>query len=133
MVVEKPAGMVVHPAPGHGAGTLVHALLSRAGRLSGIGGVERPGIVHRLDRDTSGIIVVAKDDASHAGLSAQLSGRRMVRRYRGIAWGKPPRAEGMVRTRVGRHPVHRKKMAVFPDIAPHPPREGAGGKRAGIG
>lgn len=115
MVVEKPAGMVVHPAPGHGAGTLVHALLSRARSLSGIGGVERPGIVHRLDRDTSGIIVVAKDDASHAGLSSQLAAHRMVRRYRGIVWGKPPRAEGEVKTRVGRHPVHRKKMAVFPD------------------
>ncbi len=114
MVVEKPAGMVVHPAPGHGTGTLVHALLSRAGRLSGIGGIERPGIVHRLDRDTSGIIAVAKDDAAHAGLSAQLASHGMVRRYRGIVWGKPRPAEGTVRTRVGRHPVHRKKMAVFP-------------------
>jgi 23S rRNA pseudouridine1911/1915/1917 synthase len=122
MVVEKPAGMVVHPAPGHGAGTLVHVLLSRPGSLSGIGGVERPGIVHRLDRDTSGIIVVAKDDVSHTGLSAQLAAHRMVRRYHGIVWGRPSRAEGMVRTRVGRHPVHRKKMAVFPDLASRSPR-----------
>jgi 23S rRNA pseudouridine1911/1915/1917 synthase len=122
LVVEKPAGMVVHPAPGHGAGTLVHVLLCRAGSLSGIGGVLRPGIVHRLDRDTSGIIVVAKDDASHAGLSAQLAAHRMVRRYHGIVWGKPPGTEGTVRTRVGRHPVHRKKMAVFPDDPPRTSR-----------
>ncbi len=126
MVVEKPAGMVVHPAPGHGAGTLVHALLSRTGSLSGIGGVERPGIVHRLDRDTSGIVVVAKDDASHAGLSSQLAARRMTRRYHGIVWGGPPVAEGEVRTRVGRHPVHRKKMAVFPDEARRSPRARTG-------
>jgi 23S rRNA pseudouridine1911/1915/1917 synthase len=114
MVVEKQAGMVVHPSPGHSAGTLVHALLSRAGSLSGIGGAFRPGIVHRLDRDTSGIIVVAKDDLSHTGLSSQLAAHRMDRRYRGIVWGRPPGAEGEIRTRVGRHPVHRKKMAVFP-------------------
>ncbi|NNF84697.1 MAG: RluA family pseudouridine synthase [Deltaproteobacteria bacterium] len=124
MVVEKQAGMVVHPSPGHDAGTLVHALLSRAGSLSGIGGVERPGIVHRLDRDTSGIIVVAKDDLSHAGLSSQLAAHRMDRRYRGIVWGRPPRAEGEIRTRVGRHPVHRKKMAVFPVASPRGPRTG---------
>ena len=124
MVIEKPAGMVVHPAPGHGAGTLVHALLSRAGSLSGIGGVDRPGIVHRLDRDTSGIIVVAKDDAAHAGLSSQLASHRMVRRYRGIVWGRPPRDEGEVRTWVGRHPVHRRKMAVFPVAPPRVRRDG---------
>jgi len=114
MVVEKPAGMVVHPAPGHSVGTLVHALLSRAGRLSGI-------------------VVVAKDDASHAGLSAQLATHRMDRRYRGIVWGKPPGAEGTVRTRVGRHPVHRKKMAVFPEVPPRSPRAGGAGKREGVG
>jgi len=114
MVVEKPAGVVVHPSPGHRAGTLVHALLSRAGSLSGIGGWERPGIVHRLDRDTSGILVVAKNDVAHAGLSSQLAAHRMDRRYRGIVWGRPGREEGEIRTRVGRHPVHRKKMAVFP-------------------
>jgi len=115
MVVEKPAGMVVHPSPGHPGGTLVHALLSRADRLSGIGGVERPGIVHRLDRDTSGILVVAKHDAAHAKLSAQLATRNMARLYRGIVWGRPPEASGIVRTRIGRHPVHRKKMAVLPE------------------
>jgi 23S rRNA pseudouridine1911/1915/1917 synthase len=130
MVVEKQAGMVVHPSPGHDAGTLVHALLSRTGSLSGIGGVERPGIVHRLDRDTSGIIVVAKDDLSHRALSSQLAAHRMDRRYRGIVWGRPPRAEGEIRTRVGRHPVHRKKMAVFPV---GPPRISRTGTAAGPG
>jgi len=113
MVVEKPAGMVVHPSPGHAEGTLVHVLLSRAGALSGIGGVERPGIVHRLDRDTSGLLVAAKSDAAHARLSAQLAAHRMSRRYHGIVWGKPGRAEGTVTTQLGRHPVHRKKMAVL--------------------
>ncbi len=126
MVVEKPAGMVVHPAPGHSSGTLVHALLSRADSLSGIGGVERPGIVHRLDRDTSGILVVAKDDLSHAKLSAQLSSHRMDRRYRGIVWGRPPAESGTIRTRIGRHPVHRKKMAVLPEA-----RAGEGAPRSG--
>jgi 23S rRNA pseudouridine1911/1915/1917 synthase len=114
LVVEKPAGMVVHPAPGHSAGTLVNALLSRADTLSGIGGVVRPGIVHRLDRDTSGILVVAKTDAAHGGLSAQLSSHAMEREYHGIVFGAPPAQEGMVSTRIGRHPAHRKKMAVLP-------------------
>ncbi len=114
LVVEKPAGMVVHPAPGHSGGTLVNALLSRAGALSGIGGVARPGIVHRLDRDTSGILVVAKTDSAHHGLSAQLSSHAMERRYHGIVFGAPPRGDGTVTTRIGRHPVQRKKMAVLP-------------------
>jgi 23S rRNA pseudouridine1911/1915/1917 synthase len=113
LVVEKPAGMVVHPAPGHAVGTLVNALLSRADTLSGIGGVSRPGIVHRLDRDTSGILVVAKTDAAHGGLSSQLSTHSMERRYHGIVFGSPPAATGVVSTRIGRHPVHRKKMAVL--------------------
>jgi len=115
LVVEKPAGMVVHPAPGHTVGTLVNALLSRAGTLSGIGGVARPGIVHRLDRDTSGILVVAKTDAAHHGLSAQLSSHGMDRRYHGVVFGGPPASVGTVTTRIGRHPVHRKKMAVLPE------------------
>lgn len=113
MVVEKPAGMVVHPSPGHEAGTLVNVLLHRAEGLSGIGGALRPGIVHRLDRDTSGILVVAKTDAAHAHLSSQLSAHAMARRYHGIVWGRPRLAEGTVRTSVGRHPVHRKKRAVL--------------------
>lgn len=114
LVVEKPAGMVVHPAPGHPRGTLVNALLARADALSGIGGVSRPGIVHRLDRDTSGILVVARTDTAHRALSARFSAHKMERRYHGIVFGSPPRAEGTVTTRIGRHPVHRKKMAVLP-------------------
>ncbi|GAB4228097.1 MAG: RluA family pseudouridine synthase [Deltaproteobacteria bacterium] len=114
LVVEKPAGMVVHPAPGHPGGTLVNALLARADTLSGVGGVSRPGIVHRLDRDTSGILVVAKTDAAHRALSARFSAHAMDRRYHGIVFGAPPMAEGTVTTRIGRHPVHRKRMAVLP-------------------
>lgn len=114
MVVEKPSGMVVHPAPGHSGGTLVNVLLSRADRLSGIGGVARPGIVHRLDRDTSGILVAAKTDVAHSALSAQFASHRTVdRRYHGIVRGRPPQAAGTVVTQIGRHPVHRKKMAVL--------------------
>jgi len=121
IVVEKPAGMVVHPAPGHPGGTLVNVLLFRADRLSGIGGVARPGIVHRLDRDTSGILVAAKTDEAHAKLSAQFSSHREVdRRYHGIVRGRPRQAAGTVTTQIGRHPVHRKKMAVL----------GAGGRKA---
>ena len=121
IVVEKPSGMVVHPAPGHPGGTLVNVLLSRADRLSGIGGVARPGIVHRLDRDTSGLLVVAKTDEAHARLSAQFSSHKeMDRRYHGIVQGRPRQAAGTVTTQMGRHPVHRKKMAVRP----------AGGRRA---
>ena len=119
LVVCKPAGMVVHPAPGHPGSTLVNALLSRAGGLSGIGGVARPGIVHRPDKDTSGILVVAKTDRAHEGLSAQLSAHRMDRRYHGIVWGAPPAARGTVSARVGRHPVHRKKMAVLREGGRH--------------
>lgn len=115
MVVDKPAGMVVHPAPGHAQNTLVNILLARAGGLSGIGGVARPGIVHRLDKDTSGILAVAKTDRAHEGLSAQLSAHRMDRRYHGIVWGGTPVDRGTVTTRIGRHPVHRKKMAVLRD------------------
>jgi 23S rRNA pseudouridine1911/1915/1917 synthase len=114
IVVDKPAGMVVHPAPGHSAGTLVNVLLHRAERLSGIGGVARPGIVHRLDRDTSGILVAAKTDEAHAKLSAQFSTHKEVdRRYHGVVRGRPRMASGIVATRIGRHPVNRKKMAVL--------------------
>ncbi|MCL2103284.1 MAG: RluA family pseudouridine synthase, partial [Syntrophorhabdaceae bacterium] len=113
LVVEKPAGMVVHPAPGHTGGTMVNALLSKIDTLSGIGGVSRPGIVHRLDRDTSGILVAAKTDVAHRGLSVQLSTHSMERVYHGIVFGSPPALAGTVNTRIGRHPVCRKKMAVF--------------------
>src|SRR5512143_2330227 len=120
LVVDKPAGMVVHPAPGHPRGTLVNALLGRSGTLSGIGGVSRPGIVHRLDRDTSGILVVAKSDAAHGTLSARFAAHAMERKYHGIVFGGPPADMGTVSTRIGRHPVHRKKMAVLPAGGRHP-------------
>ncbi len=120
LVLEKPAGLVVHPAPGHASGTLVHALLHHCrGSLSGIGGVLRPGIVHRLDKDVSGLMVVAKDDRTHIGLSAQFTVHRIERAYEAIVWGVPEAASGTVDAPIGRHPKDRKRMAVVP-----------GGKRA---
>lgn len=113
LVLEKPAGMVVHPAPGHSAGTLVHALLHHCeGSLSGIGGVLRPGIVHRLDKDVSGLMVVAKNDKAHIGLSAQFTVHRIDRAYEAITWGVPEEAKGTVDRPIGRHPKDRKRMAV---------------------
>jgi 23S rRNA pseudouridine1911/1915/1917 synthase len=113
LVLDKPAGLVVHPAPGHAQGTLVNALLAHCGRsLSGIGGVLRPGIVHRLDKDVSGLLVVAKDDRAHVGLAAQFSVHRIERAYQAIVWGVPPRPSGSVDRPIGRHPKDRKRMAV---------------------
>jgi 23S rRNA pseudouridine1911/1915/1917 synthase len=113
LVLDKPAGLVVHPAPGHARGTLVNALLAHcAGSLSGIGGVLRPGIVHRLDKDVSGLLVVAKHDRAHIGLAAQFSVHRIERAYQAIAWGVPPRLSGSVDRPIGRHPKDRKRMAV---------------------
>lgn len=113
IVLCKPAGMVVHPAPGHARGTLVNALLHHCGdSLSGIGGVRRPGIVHRLDRDTSGLMIVAKTDRAHQVLSAQLADRSLERRYRALVWGVPTHRKGTVDQPVGRHPAHRQRMAV---------------------
>jgi 23S rRNA pseudouridine1911/1915/1917 synthase len=117
IVINKPAGLVVHPAAGHHAGTLVNALLAHCGdSLSGIGGVRRPGIVHRLDKDTSGLLVVAKTDEAHQGLARLFSapGRagRIERAYQAIIWGKPPRPQGTVDAPIGRSPVNRQKMAV---------------------
>jgi 23S rRNA pseudouridine1911/1915/1917 synthase len=113
LVLDKPAGLVVHPAPGHPRGTLVNALLAHcAGSLSGIGGVERPGIVHRLDKDVSGLLVVAKHDRAHIGLAAQFSVHRIDRAYEAIAWGVPARASDSVDRPIGRHPKDRKRMAV---------------------
>ena len=112
LVLEKPAGMVVHPAPGHSEGTLVHALLHHCrGSLSGIGGVLRPGIVHRLDKDVSGLMVVAKDDKAHIGLSAQFTVHRIDRAYEAIVWGVPATAAGRIDRPIGRHPKDRKRMA----------------------
>ena len=114
IVVNKPVGMVVHPAPGHASGTLVNALLWHCGdSLSGIGGVNRPGIVHRIDRDTSGLICAAKNDAAHASLADQLSTHAMHREYRMIVTGNLREDRGTVDAPIGRHPTDRKKMAVI--------------------
>lgn len=113
LVVDKPAGLVVHPAPGHSGGTLVNALLAHCGAsLSGIGGVRRPGIVHRLDKDTSGLMVVAKNDASHADLSHQFATREAGRVYAALVFGAPGERRGVIRGAIGRDPRNRKKMAV---------------------
>ena len=113
LVLNKPAGIVVHPAAGHASGTLVNALLHHcAGQLSGIGGVARPGIVHRLDKDTSGCLVVAKDNSAHLALSAQFADRKTIKIYNALVCGHPRRATATVKAPIARHPVHRKKMAV---------------------
>ncbi len=119
LVVNKPQGMVVHPAPGHTTGTLVNGLLWHCGdSLSGIGGVKRPGIVHRIDRDTSGLLCIAKNDHAHTSLSAQLSDHTMHREYRTLVIGKLPQAVGTVEAPIARHPADRKKMAVQKDGRP---------------
>jgi 23S rRNA pseudouridine1911/1915/1917 synthase len=113
VVINKPAGMVVHPGAGHRAGTLVHALLHHcAGQLSGIGGVERPGLVHRLDADTSGCLVVAKNDAAHGALAGQFKTRSVEKIYLAWVWGEPRRPSGRIEAAIGRHSAHRQKMAV---------------------
>lgn len=112
VVVNKPAGMVVHPARGHAGGTLVNALLHHVADLSGIGGALRPGIVHRLDKDTSGLLVVAKNDASHHALSDALRARAMRRLYLAAAWGHLPESSMTVDAPIGRHPTDRLRMAV---------------------
>ena len=113
LVIDKAAGMTVHPAPGSPDGTLVNALLAHCGAsLSGIGGVRRPGIVHRLDKDTTGLMVAAKTDRAHAALSAQLADRSLSRRYLAMVWGHP--GAGRVEAPIGRSPRDRKKMAVTP-------------------
>jgi 23S rRNA pseudouridine1911/1915/1917 synthase len=111
-VINKPAGMVVHPAPGHHTGTLVHALLGRGGSWSWAGGAARPGIVHRLDKGTSGLIVVARNDVSHRALSAQLKDRTLSRTYLAIVKGEIKPAAGELEGPIGRHPKERKRMAV---------------------
>ena len=113
IVVNKPSGMVVHPAPGHPDGTLVNALLYHcAGTLSGIGGALRPGIVHRIDRDTSGLIIAAKNDAAHQYLSAQLADHTLARTYECIVVGKLREDRGTMDAPIARHPTDRKRMAV---------------------
>ena len=116
IVVNKPSGMVVHPAPGHPDGTLVNALLYHcAGTLSGVGGALRPGIVHRIDRDTSGLIIAAKNDAAHQYLSAQLADHTLARTYECIVVGKLREDRGTVDATIARHPTDRKRMAVVAD------------------
>jgi 23S rRNA pseudouridine1911/1915/1917 synthase len=112
VVINKPPGMVVHPAPGHQSGTLVHALLGRGGTWSSAGGEMRPGIVHRLDKGTSGLIVVARNDASHRALSSQLSDRTLSRTYLAIARGRMKTDAGELEGAIGRHPKDRKRMAI---------------------
>ncbi len=114
LVINKAAGLTVHPAPGHPDGTLVNALLAHCGAsLSGIGGALRPGIVHRLDKDTSGLMVVAKHDAAHHALSAQLAERSLSRIYHALCWGTLACAQGAVKANIGRSLANRQKMAVL--------------------
>ncbi len=113
LVVNKPKGMVVHPANGHTCGTLVNAILYHCqGNLSGINGVMRPGIVHRIDKDTTGALLVCKNDTAHRDLAQQLKDHSIKRRYRAIVWGNIKEEEGTIEGPIGRHPVDRKKMAI---------------------
>jgi 23S rRNA pseudouridine1911/1915/1917 synthase len=127
LIIDKPAGLVVHPSPGHDSGTLVHALLGRAAgagveapatAFGGIGGVQRPGIVHRLDRDTSGLLMVAKNDAAQASLMAQLKARRVKKTYLALVQGRVAAAVGRIEAPIGRDPRHRMRMAVAADGRP---------------
>jgi 23S rRNA pseudouridine1911/1915/1917 synthase len=121
LVVNKPVGLVVHPGAGHRTGTLVHALLAHCGPgLSGIGGARRPGIVHRLDRGTSGLLAVAKNDHAHLALARQLKARTVERRYLALVQGRLPHAAGVVETAIGRDPRDRLRMAVRPAGAGRP-------------
>jgi 23S rRNA pseudouridine1911/1915/1917 synthase len=110
LALNKPAGIVVHPSPGHYTGTLVNALLHHCSDLSGIGGVERPGIVHRLDKDTSGLVLVAKTEPSHKNLTAQFKNREICKEYLAIVKGNVKKDKGLIQATIGRHKVHRKKM-----------------------
>ncbi|HEY8198532.1 MAG TPA: RluA family pseudouridine synthase [Candidatus Limnocylindrales bacterium] len=115
LIIDKPAGLVVHPAPGHASGTLVNALLARDGSFGGIAGIARPGIVHRLDRDTSGLIMVAKNDVAQVHLMAQLKARRVKKTYLALVAGSVSAAVGRIEAPIGRDPRHRTRMAVVPD------------------
>ena len=128
LIINKPAGLVVHPAPGHSSGTLVNALLAHCQTseghscLSGIGGIQRPGIVHRLDKDTSGAMAVAKTDQAHLSLQTQFQNKTARRDYLAVVYGAPAQTSGTIDQPIGRHPSDRKKMAVVP--------EAQGGRRA---
>ena len=114
LVVNKSAGMVVHPSAGHQSGTLVHAALAHSKDIEGVGGVQRPGVVHRLDKDTSGLILLAKNDTAHQWLQDQFSLRQVKKIYYALVDGAPPTPRGRVEAAIGRDPVNRKKMAVVP-------------------
>ena len=118
LVVNKPSGLVVHPAAGNPSGTLVNALLHHCEDLSGIGGVARPGIVHRLDKDTTGLMVVAKTDRAHQGLTLAFRWRKVAKTYLAVCFGVPGDAEGVVDAAIDRHPQHRRQMAVVADGRP---------------
>jgi 23S rRNA pseudouridine1911/1915/1917 synthase len=123
LVIDKPAGMVVHPAPGHSGGTLVNAVLHHCPGIAGVGGERRPGIVHRLDKDTSGLIVVAKHDRAHRNLQAQFKARSVFKEYLTLLEGKLQPEQGRISAPIGRHATERKRMAVLP--------AGVAGKRDG--
>jgi len=114
LVVNKPPGLVVHPGAGHRAGTLLNALVHHCPTLKDIGEVSRPGLVHRLDKDTSGLLVVAKTALAHANLVAQFQAHAIAKEYQALVWGRLPEAEGMIDKEVGRHPTVRRKMSVHP-------------------
>jgi 23S rRNA pseudouridine1911/1915/1917 synthase len=115
IVVNKPAGMVVHPAAGHSSGTLVNAVLGYEPEIEGIGGEERPGVVHRLDKETSGLILLAKNERAHRSLQDQFRLRRVEKTYLALVDGKPPTPAGRVEAHIGRDPSHRKRMAIVPE------------------
>jgi 23S rRNA pseudouridine1911/1915/1917 synthase len=120
LVVNKPAGMVVHPAAGHFAGTLVNAVLAHAPDLAGVGDEQRPGIVHRLDKDTSGLIVVAKNSAAHRDLQRQFKERSVEKMYQALLDGHPPSPTGRIEAAIGRDPRNRKRMAIVPESQGRP-------------
>jgi 23S rRNA pseudouridine1911/1915/1917 synthase len=123
MVINKPRGMTVHPAPGSKHGTLVNAILAHSDDLSGIGGVERPGVVHRLDKDTTGLLVVAKTDQAHQSLQDQIQKRTVERRYKALVWGETKFSDAVVDAPIGRHPTDRQKMSVIKDTNRYTARE----------
>ncbi len=115
LLVNKPQGMVVHPAPGHYTGTLVNAIMYHCKHeLSGINGVMRPGIVHRIDKDTSGVLIVCKNDHAHASIAEQLKDHSITRRYNAIVYNNVKQDEGTINAPIGRHPTNRKHMAINP-------------------
>jgi 23S rRNA pseudouridine1911/1915/1917 synthase len=115
LVINKPAGMVVHPSAGHDSGTLVHAVLAHAPDLEGVGGERRPGVVHRLDKDTSGVILFAKNDSTHQFLQRQFKARSVEKSYLALVDHHPPTPSGRIEGAIGRDPKHRQKMAIVPD------------------